>query len=461
MTQEKLLIGCEEWFCFPTLGIPAIKARVDSGAKTSSIHAVNIASFKRKGSPWVSFEVHPLQGDRRTVVRCEAPVIDRRTVKSSSGDAEKRYVIRVPIAMGDTSWDVEVTLANRDSMGYRMLLGREAMVGRTLVDPGSRFAHGNLSAAVLQEAYGSLTHNPEDGLHIGLLSSNSDSYTNRRLVEAGEERGHSVYFLDIKHCYMKLDAEAPEMHYRGGYLLKDLDAVVPRVEPQMTLYGCALARQCESMGVACVNSSFAIGQSRDKLFSLQLLLKHGLSIPVTGFADSPIDTSDVIEMVGGAPLIVKVLDGTQGKGVVLAETDKAAESVINALKSVQANLLVQEYIKEAEGQSLRCLVIDGKVITSILRKTKLGEFKVSGGAITTVKLTAEEKKLAVRAAKIMNLNVAGIDIIRSRKGPLLLEVDPAPELDDLETASNRDLAGVIITAVERALGWKRKLAAKN
>lgn len=460
MTQDKLLIGSEEWFCFPTLGIPAIKARVDSGAKTSSIHAVNIAAFKREGSPWVSFEVHPLQNDRRTVVRCEAPVVDRRSVKSSSGDAEKRYVIRVPIAMGETSWDVEVTLANRDTMGYRMLLGREAMVGRTLVDPGRRFVHGDLSVDVLLEAYGSLTHNPDEGLHIGLLGSDAESYTNRRIIEAGEERGHSVYFLDIKHCYMKLDAEAPEMHYRGGYLLKDLDAVVPRIDPQLTLYGCALTRQCESMGVSCVNNSVAIGQSRDKIFSLQLLLKHGLNIPVTGFADSPIDTSDVIEMVGGAPLVVKLLDGAQGKGVVLAETDKAAESVINALKSVQAHLLVQEYIEEAQGQALRCLVVDGKIAASILSTVMPGKFGTRG-TITNVKITTEEKKLAIKAAKVMNLSVASVDIIRSRKGPLLLDVDPAPELDDLETASNRDLAGVMISAVERTLGWKRKLAVKS
>lgn len=462
MSKEKVVIGSEEWFAFPSLGIPAIKARIDSGAKTSSIHAVNVTPFKRKGIPWVSFEVHPLQNDRRTLVRCEAQVVDRRTVKSSSGDAEKRYVIQVPMVMGEDTWQVEVTLANRDSMGYRMLLGREAMTGRFMVDPGGGFIHGDLSADNLEQLYGNLAHNPENGLHIGLLATERNAYSNRRIIEAAEERGHRVHFLDVRHCYMKLDAEAPELHYRGGYLLSRLDAVIPRIAPEHTFYGCALTRQCESMGVQCLNSATSIRQARDKLFLLQLLLKSGLGIPVTGFADSPIDTSEVIEMVGGAPLIIKPLDGGQGKGVVLAETDVAAESVINALKSVHANLLVQEYVKEAQGKDLRCLVVEGKVIAAVERTARAGKFRAdasAGASLANAKVTPEEKKLAVKAAKVLGLSVAGVGIIRSRRGPLLLDVDPTPGLEDIETATNRDLAGTLISAVENQLRWQRQLAA--
>lgn len=461
MTHEKLLIGSEEWFAFHTLGIPAIKARIDSGAKTSSIHATNIVPFKRRGAPWVSFEVHPLQGDRRTLVRCEAPVVDRRTVRSSNGDSGKRYVIQVPISMGDTTWEVEVTLANRDTMGYRMLLGRQAMVGRTLVDPGSRFIHGDLSQDYLTEAYGSLSHGGH-GLTIGLLAAEGESYTIQRLVEAAEERGHKVEFLDIRHCYMKLDPSAPEIRYRGGYLLESLDAVIARVEPGLKLYGCALARQCESMNIPSLNSAAAIGQACDRLFSLQMLLAHGLDIPVTGFADSPMDTADLIEMVGGAPLVIKVLDGVRGKGAVVAETNKAAESVINALKSIDANLLVQEYVREAQGKGVRCLVVDGKVTAAIERSMSAGELSTeqseSTSAVRAVKLSADEKKLVVKAAKVMGLAVASVDIVRSDRGPLLLQVDPAPDLESLEVATNRDLAGTIIAAVERVSGWQRKLA---
>ncbi len=459
--EDKMLIGSEEWCSFPSLGIPAIKARVDSGAKTSSVHAVNINTFKRNGINWVTFEVHPLQENRRTVVRCEAEVVDRRTVRSSSGESEKRLVIKVPLSLGTSTWEVEVTLTNRDSMGYRMLLGREAMVGRMLVDPSVSFLRGRMDPSALEEIYGRYESADQKGLTIGLLASDPTLYSNRRIIEAGEDRGHKMMFLNIKHCYMKMDAVTPEIHYRGGNILGSLDAVIPRIRPSMTFYGCALTRQFESLNTFPLNSSAAITQSRDKLFSLQLLLKSGLDIPVTGFANSPIDTSDLIEMVGGAPLIVKLLEGAQGRGVVLAETKKAAESVINAFKSLQVNLLVQEFIKEADGKDLRLFVIDGKVVASIVRKAAPGEFRANlhqGGSASVAKITPEERKLALKAAKTLDLAVAGVDIIRSSRGPLLLEVNSSPGLEGIETATGRDIAGMMISAIEKKLNWQRKLA---
>jgi len=458
--SSKIVVGSEEWCGFPSLGIPAIKARVDSGAKTSSIHAFNIHTFRRDSEMWVTFEVHPIQHNRRTVVRCELPVLDCRSVKSSSGVSEKRYVVKAPMKIGSEIWDVELTLANRDSMGYRMLLGREAMSGRVLVDPAASFCLGELSALELDEFYGRAEKQPS-GLKIGLLASNPDLYSNRRIVEAAAERGHEIIFLNIKQCYMKLDAENPEVHYRGGRVLNDLDAVIPRIKPSVTFYGCALTRHFESLGVYALNNSAAITQSRDKLFSLQLLLDKGLDIPTTGFANSPMDTNDLIEMVGGAPLIVKLLEGAQGRGVVLAETKKAAESVINAFKSLRANLLVQEFIKEAQGKDLRCFVINGKVVASIQREAAPGEFRANihqGGSASVVKVTADEKRLAIQAAKAMDLKVAGVDIIRSSKGPLLLEVNSSPGLEGIETATGKDIAGMMISAIEKRLGWKRALA---
>jgi len=456
---EKMVIGSEEWCCFPELGIPAIKARVDSGAKTSSIHAFNIQPFRRDGESWVSFEVHPLQDNRRIVVRCERPVIDKRIVKSSSGATETRFVVNAPMKLGDNIWNIELTLANRDSMGFRMLLGREAMNGRLIVDPSLVCFLGDRSEQELRERYGK--PEPEkSGLKIALLASNEELYSNQRLLEAGEERGHEMIFLNVKQCYMKLDATEPEAHYRGGRLLSDVDAVITRIRPSVTFYGTALARQFESMGVFTTNSSSAISQSRDKLFSLQLMLKSGISIPTTGFANSPMDTNDLIEMVGGAPLIVKLLEGTQGKGVVLAETKKAAESVINAFKSLRANLLVQKFIKEADGKDLRCFVIDGKVVASIERKAAPGEFRANihlGGVASIVKITPEERALAVKAAKVLGLQVAGVDIIRSQSGPLLLEVNSSPGLEGIETATGKDIAGMVISAIEKKLRWKRDL----
>jgi ribosomal protein S6--L-glutamate ligase len=453
--DQKLIVGSEEWCSFPGLGIPAVKARVDSGAKTSALHAFNIQTFTRNHEKWVSFEVHPIQRNRKTTVRCEARVVDRRYVKSSSGEREKRFVVATTVHIGGVSFDIELTLTNRDTMGYRMLLGREAMSGRMLVDPASSFSVGELTPTQLAQMYG-VTSEVSGGLKIGLLASEPELYSNKRIMEAGVGRGHEMVFLNIKQCYMKLDAETPEVHYRGGWILNDLDAVIPRIRPSMTFYGCALTRHFESLGVFALNTAQAISSSRDKLYSLQLLQRSGLDIPTTGFANSPADTADLIDMVGGAPLIVKLLEGTQGRGVVLAETRKASESVINAIKSLRANLLVQEFIKEAQGRDLRCFVIDGKVVASIERRAAPGEFRANihqGGTASLVKITQQERRLAIKAAKTMGLQVAGVDIIRSSKGPLLLEINSSPDLEGIESATGKDIAGAMIEAVERRLSW--------
>lgn len=456
MPDNKIILGSEEWCSFPALGIPAIKARVDSGAKTSALHAMNIGPFLKDGVNWVKFDINPIQNNLKTVIHCEALLIDKRIVKSSSGFREQRYVIQTNINIGNETWTIEMTLTNRDSMGFRMLLGREAMSGRILVDPEEKYLLGQTSTETLKELYVNSVEQ-KSGLRIGLLASNPNLYSNRRIIEAGELRGHEMHFLNIKECYMKLDATTPEIHYRGGRILENLDAVIPRIRPSITFYGCALTRQFEALKVYCLNSAAAITQSRDKLFSLQLLLNHGVDIPTTGFANSPLDTDDLIKMVGGSPLIVKLLEGTQGKGVVLAETKKAAESVINAFKSLNANILVQEFIKEANGKDLRLFVIDGKVVASMQREAAPGEFRANihmGGTASVVKVTAEEKRIAIKAAKAMDLKVAGVDIIRSSKGPLLLEVNSSPGLEGIEGATNKDIAGEMIKAIEKNFKWK-------
>lgn len=451
MQDQKVIVGSEEWCSFPKLGIPTIKARVDSGAKTSALHAINIAPFIKDGENWVKFDVNPIQNDLKTVIHCESKLLDKRVVKSSSGYREQRYVIGAELEIGGQTWSIEITLTNRDSMGFRMLLGREAMSGRVLVDPSQKYLLGQPSPDTLKDLYKS-SHQAKSGLRIGLLASNPELYSNKRIIEAGEMRGHEMHFLNIKECYMKLDATNPEIHYRGGKILDKFDAVIPRIRPSITFYGCALTRQFEALKVFCLNSASAITQSRDKLFSLQLLLNHGVDIPTTGFANSPLDTNDLIKMVGGPPLIVKLLEGTQGKGVVLAETKKAAESVINAFKSLNANILVQEFIKEANGKDIRCFVIDGKVVAAIQREALPGEFRANihlGGTASIIKVTAEERRIAIKAAKAMDLKVAGVDIIRSSKGPLLLEVNSSPGLEGIEGATNKDIAGEMIKAIEK------------
>lgn len=459
MSQESIIVGSEEWCALPNLGIHAIKARVDSGAKTSSIHAFNIQHFRRHEQEWVSFEIHPLQNNRHVVLRCESPVVDKRDVKSSSGITEKRYVIKQKLELGGSSREVELTLANRDSMGYRMLLGREAMIDRILINPSARFCLGEIPSAKLNEYYAP-HEEVATGLKIGVLASDPNLYSNQRILEAGSERGHEMIFLNIKHCYMRLDSKQPQVHYRGGKALNDLDGIIPRIRPSATFYGCALVRQFEAMGIYSLNSASAIAQSRDKLYASQLMIKNNLAMPVTGFANSPSDTADLIEMVGGAPLIVKLLEGAQGRGIVLAETKKAAESVINAFKSLNANLLVQEFIKEAAGVDLRCFVINGKVAATMSREAAAGDFRANlhqGGTAKFIKLTAEERKLAVKATKMLDLKVGGVDILRSRRGPLLLEVNSSPGLEGIEEVTGKDIAGMMIAAVEKGVDWKREL----
>lgn len=451
--MEKAILGCEEWVTLDELNIPSIKARVDSGAKTSSIQAKNIKRITRKGEAWVTFDVNPIQDNLSLYVSCEAKIVDTRIVKSSSGETQKRFVIKTRIKLGSNSFEIELTLAERDGMEYRMLLGREALIDRYLVDASQSFLLQQYRDEEIFEQYRHLTKQ-SSGLKLGLLATNKNLYSNKRLMEAAEARGHEIHFLNIQHCYMKLDAQTPEVRYRGGKILDDLDAIIPRIRPSMTFYGCALLRQFDSIGTYCLNSSASISQSRDKLFSSQLFSKNGIKIPITGFAKSPLETKDLIDMVGGSPLIVKLLESAQGKGVVSAETNKAAESVINAFKSLQANILVQEFIKEAEGKDIRCFVVDGKVVASIMREAKKGEFRSNihqGGLAKKVRVTPEEKKLAVKAAKIFKLDVAGVDIIRSNKGPLLLEVNSSPGLEGIESITGKDIANAIILAIEKKL----------
>jgi ribosomal protein S6--L-glutamate ligase len=452
--HDKFVAGSQEWCALPQLDVAAVKARVDSGAKTSAIHAFNIEPFTRNSDQWVRFDIHPLQKSRRATIRCEAPIIGRRVIRSSNGATEKRFVIRTPMTLNGRTWDIELTLANRDAMGFRMLLGREAMSGRILVDSEAEFLLGDVSDEDIEMLYGKSSPNRADGLKIGLLASDPTLYSNRRLLEAGEKLGHEMSFLNIRQCYMKLDADNPAVHYRDGRVLNNLDAIIPRIRPSNTFYGCAITRHFESLGILSLNTADAITQSRDKLYSLQLLQKQGLDIPISGFASSPNDTDNLIEMVGGAPLIVKLLEGTQGRGVVLAETTKAAESVINAMKSLRANLLVQEYIEEAAGKDIRCFVIDGKVAASIQRSAAPGEFRANlhrGGEATLIEISPEEESLAIKAVKSLKLDVAGVDIIRSRRGPLLLEVNSSPGLEGVEAATGQDIASNMIRAIEKQL----------
>jgi ribosomal protein S6--L-glutamate ligase len=288
-------------------------------------------------------------------------------------------------------------------------------------------------------------------MKIAILSRNSKLYSTRRLVEAAEARGHEVDVLDVLRCYMNITSMKPEVHYKGENLT-GYDAVIPRIGASVTFYGTAVLRQFEMMNVYPLNESVAISRSRDKLRALQLLSRRGIGLPVTGFAHRPDDVDDLIKMVGGAPLVIKLLEGTQGIGVVLAETSGAAESVIEAFMGMKANILVQEFIKEAGGADIRCFVVGEKVVAAMKRQGKEGEFRSNlhrGGSANLIRITPAERATAVRAAKTMGLNVCGVDLLRSNHGPVVMEVNSSPGLEGIESATGKDIASLIIDFIEK------------
>ena len=298
----------------------------------------------------------------------------------------------------------------------------------------------------------------EKPMKIAVLASDPDLYSNRRLMEAGRDRGHEMHFISIRNCYMDITARKPEIHYRGGEILQRFDAVIPRVRPALTFYAMAVLRQFEMQGSYCLNGPISIGRAQDKLRTLQMLCSENINIPRTGFANSQLDTKDLIKMVGGAPLVIKLLEGTQGVGVVLAESDKAAENFINAFKSLKANILVQEFIREAKGRDLRCFVIGDKVVATMERHAAKGEFRANihlGGKGYPVKINTTERNMAVNAAKAIGLKVAGVDLIRSKGGAKVLEVNSSPGLEGVEGATSIDIASLMIEHVEKQVRYRR------
>lgn len=298
-------------------------------------------------------------------------------------------------------------------------------------------------------------------MKIGILSRNQKLYSTRRLVEAVLARGHEVEVIDYLSCYMNITSSVTSVHVRGVEL-PSLDAIIPRIGARRTFYGTAVVRQLELAGVFSINPSIAITRSRDKLRSLQLMSKEKVGMPITGFAHSPEDTNDLIQLVGGAPVVIKLLEGTQGVGVVLAETEKAAQSVVQAFREINANIIIQEYIKEASGEDIRCIVLGETVVASMKRKAEPGEFRSNlhrGGTATPVTISKKEEKIVIKAAKAMGLKFAGVDFLRSSRGPLVMEVNSSPGLEGIEKASGVDIASKVIEFIEeKALEAKKKSA---
>jgi len=459
-----MTIGWEEWVSLPELGLPALNAKVDTGAKTSALHSFAIEEIGTGRDRKVRFGIHPIPDRPEIEVYCTAQWVGEREVTSSNGHTERRPVIRTLLKIGGEEWPIEITLTNRETMSYRMLLGRSAMKDRIVVNPFESLICGELSAAIYDELPDHDGHDRQ--LRIAIMSREPDNYSTTRLADVAASRGHQVDIINTTRCYMNITSAKPEIHYQGKKL-PTYDAIIPRVGATVTFYGMAVVRQFEMMGVYCLNGSAAIGASRDKLFAHQLLARADIGMPVTGFAHSPSDVNDMLKTVGKAPLVLKTLEGTQGRGVVLAETMKAAESVIQAFRGLRANILVQEYIAEAKGADFRCFVIGNKVVAAMKRQAEEGEFRSNlhrGGNASKVRITKEERATAVRAAKTLGLRMAGVDLLRGADGPKVLEVNSSPGLQGIETVSGRNIAGLLIDYVEenvRAMAIKKTRSASR
>jgi ribosomal protein S6--L-glutamate ligase len=283
-----------------------------------------------------------------------------------------------------------------------------------------------------------------------MMARNPNLYSHQRLSEAALARGHIIDVIDTLQVYMNIATHHSQIKYKGQ-TLEGYDAVIPRIGASITMYGLAVLRQLEMLGIWPLNESVAIGKSRDKFRSMQLLARRGIGLPITTFAHSTKFTDDMIEMVGGAPLVIKLLEGTQGLGVVLGETHTSARSVIEAFRKVNVNILIQEYIKEAQGTDIRCLVVGGKVIASMKRQGPPGDFRSNlhrGGTAIAEKITPEERAIAARSARILGLNVCGVDMLRTHHGPVVMEINSSPGLEGIEKATGVDVATKIIKYIE-------------
>ena len=450
MIKDNNFVGWEEWVSLDELNLPALIAKTDTGAETSALHAFNIQTFGKENNQMVRFGINPIDNDDRFSIFCSARIVDQRNVTSSNGFSELRYVIETDITIGDVKRKIPITLTNRENMKYKMIIGRSALDGFQISADRS-FLQKTLSYELYKKAK---KNNYRRSLRIGILSLEPSNYSNKKIIEAAENNGHFCEILNTKRCYLNIEYDRPEVHYDGD-ILPYYDVIIPRIGPSITKYGMAVVRQFEAMGTFCLNSSASIGTSRDKLAAHQALAINRIPMPDTAFANSPRDTENIIDLTTGAPLVVKLLKSSQGKGVVLAETKKAASSVISAFQKLNAPFIVQDFIKDANGSDLRLFVIGGKVIASMIRSAAGDDFRSNlhaGGKASKTKITKQERKIAKQATKAMGLNIAGVDILRSIEGPKVIEVNSSPGLQGIEKVNKINIASLIIDYVEKKLG---------
>ncbi len=447
--EDKNTLGWQEWIALPNIGLSALLAKTDTGAATSALHAFNIQPFGSDSNPKVRFGINPINENKSYAIYCSANVTDMREITSSNGISEIRYVIKTSIKIGDSDLkDIEVTLTNRENMKYRMILGRSALEGFN-INAQESFIQKQLSYDLYKNFKKQSV--AKRSLRIAILSVEPDNYSNKKIIESAEKHDHVCEIINTKRCYLNLKSHKPEVHYNGKEL-PFFDAIIPRIGSSLTFYGAAVVRQFEAMGTYCLNSSVAIGLSRDKLAAHQTLIKHKIPMPSTAFANSPHDTENLISLVDGVPLILKLLESTQGKGVLLAESKKAASGIISAFQRLQAPFILQEFEAESGGSDLRCLVIGNKVVAGMIRSAGEGDFRSNlhaGGIASKANISKEEKLISIKATKALGLGMAGVDILRTPDGPKVIEVNSSPGLKGIGAVSKLNLGEIIISHLEK------------
>ncbi|MFS4438096.1 RimK/LysX family protein [Paracoccaceae bacterium GXU_MW_L88] len=440
---RRFTLGWQEWVSLPDLGLPAVLAKVDTGARTSALHAYNITPIEGTEGNRVAFSFHPDPDQPDLELHCEADVVDRREVISSNGVPELRYVISTDLAIGGERWPIEVTLTDRGSMAYRMLLGRTGMPEGVVVAPATAFNQPKLGFDAYEDAPRT---DAARSLSLAILTQAPKGRSTRRLVDAAEARGHEVRLIDTARCYMNIRTAQAEVHYDGAPL-PPLDAVIPRIGSSIARYGAAVVRQFQTTGSYTLNGPTGILAARNPLLAHQLLARYHVAMPHTAFARSPQDSDNLVHLVGEGPRMIRLLEGEAGHSDVFADSDKAAISVVNAFGGLGADFLVQDYVADMEGGLVRAIVLGGKLVGA-LRYQPAGKGRAAlrqGG----VKLTREERDMAQRAATALGLDLAGIDLVRTEDGPKVVDVTCSPSLRGID--GETDLADLVIAHIEAQL----------
>jgi ribosomal protein S6--L-glutamate ligase len=446
------IIGRAEKIDLRDFGVENVPAKIDTGADTSSVWASNVEE-REDGLYFTLFGPDSPQytGKEEHFTK---PDYELTRVANSFGQKEMRYKVKLRITLKDRMIRATFTLSDRSQKTYPVLLGRKLLHGKFLVDVADGdplHMEEQKKAEKLKQDLARVQASNNNGLKIAILSKGPGNYSTKRLKYEAEARGHDVRVINYAKCYVTLESNKPVVRYEGEEL-RDIDVIIPRIAANLTSYGASIVRQFEMQNVLTATTSIAIVRSRDKLRSTQLLAKAGVGIPKTVFGRETADLDDILEQVGGAPVIIKVARGTHGNGVVLAETRKAAKAVMQAFYVEGVSFIVQEYVAESAGTDIRAFVVNGKVVASMQRQSLDDDFRSNlhqGGSGTPVKLTEEERKTAQRAAKAMGLPICGVDMMRSERGPLVLEVNSSPGFG-IEKVTDRNVAAKIIDYVEQA-----------